>query len=59
MSRERELMYKLDILRLQLQIARENGYELVQPRLESQIGRVERELSEARGFELPYAEGEG
>jgi hypothetical protein len=59
MSRERELMYKLDILRLQLQIACENGYELVQPRLESEIGRVERELSEARGFKPPCAGSEG
>jgi hypothetical protein len=46
MSRESDLIYKLDILHLQLKIAREKDYEFVQRRIEGEIARVERVLSE-------------
>jgi hypothetical protein len=52
-------MYKLHILRLQLEIAQENDYDLVQPSIKGEISRIERELTEGRGFELPHDESGG
>jgi hypothetical protein len=46
MNCESELIYKLDILRLQLEIAHKNDYEFVQRRIEGEIASVERVLSE-------------
>jgi hypothetical protein len=45
MKGESELINRLDILRLQLEIARENDYEFVQRSIEGQIARLERVLS--------------
>jgi hypothetical protein len=56
MSRKRDLMYKLRFLRLQLEIAQENGYDLMQPRIKSEISRVEGELAEGGGCEAPHDE---
>ena len=53
MSRERELMYKLDFLCLELEVAYENDYEFMQKRIKREMAWVARELVEARDFEPP------
>jgi hypothetical protein len=52
-SHERELMYTLDILRLELDIARRNDYEFMQKRIERAMALVARKLVETRDFEPP------
>jgi hypothetical protein len=48
MSRERELMHKLDFLCLELDIACENDYEFMQKHIKRQMAWLARELVEAR-----------
>ena len=58
-SRKRDLIYKLHVLRLKLEIAQEKDYDLGQPGIKSEISRVERELVEGGDFEPPLDEGGG
>ena len=58
MNRERALRYRLDFLRLKLEVARENGYDCMQGRIEHEIDRVQHELGEGRDFEPPPSNAE-
>jgi hypothetical protein len=58
MNDNRQLLYRLDILNLELELACEKGYDFMRARIEYEIDRVTRELVESRDFESPppYAE---
>ena len=56
MSRQASLLDKLDFLRMQLDIARENEYEFMQKRIEREMALVSRELVEGRESKPPDAE---
>jgi len=53
-----KLLDKLDFLRLELDIARENDYEFVQKHIKREMALVARELVEARDFEPPPSNAE-
>jgi hypothetical protein len=59
MSHPRELLYRLDILYLELGLARKNDYGFMQRRIKYEIDRAERELTEIREATPTNAESEG
>jgi hypothetical protein len=59
MNHNRELLYRLDILHLELELALKNDYDFMQRRIEYEIDRTERELVEIRESTPTNAESEG
>ena len=57
MKHKRELLDRLDLLRLELEVARENDYDFMQGRIEHEIDRIQRELVEVIDIETPEGEG--
>jgi hypothetical protein len=57
MKHKRELLDRLDFLRLELEVARENDYDFMQGRIEHEIDRIQRELVEGIDVETPEGEG--
>jgi hypothetical protein len=52
-----ETRCRLDLLRLELEVARENDYDFMQGRIEHEIDRIQRELVEGIDVETPEGEG--
>ena len=59
MNHNRELLYRLDILHLELELALKNDYDFMQRRIEYEIDRTKRELVEIRESTPTNAESEG
>jgi hypothetical protein len=53
------LLHRLDLLHLELELAREHNHDFMQRRIKYEIDRAERELTEIREATPTNAESEG